>query len=173
MATSLEPKRELPTFDPGGVPTSTAPRWKRWKIAFKLFAVGKGIKDPTQKRALMLHMAGMEVQDIFDTLADTGEPKDYDKADAYFCPAVNILFEKRMFKQIKDETVDQLIARLQKTLTCNYGDLCDKFIRDQVINSCHSTVLRRKLLEKGQALTLKMLQELSPAHEVSYLKQTK
>ena len=123
MATSLELKRELPTFDPSGDPTSTAPRWKRWKRAFELFAVGKGIKDPTQKRALMLHMAGMEVQDIFDTLADTGEPKDYDKAiaalDAYFSPAVNIPFERHMFRQMtqkEDETVGQFLTRLNKRL---------------------------------------------------------
>ena len=42
--------------------------------------VRKGVTDNTQKRALLLHCAGMEVQDIFDTLTDTGEDKDYDKA---------------------------------------------------------------------------------------------
>ena len=33
-----------------------------------------------QRRALLLHRAGPEVQDIFDVLPDTGEAKDYNKA---------------------------------------------------------------------------------------------
>ena len=115
----------------------------------------------------MLHTAGMEVQDIFDTLPDTGEEKDYDKAisalDAYFSPAVNVPFERHMFRRMsqkENETIDQFITRLkQKALTCDYGDSCDEFIRDQVIDACNSTPLRRKLLEKGHALTLKTLQK--------------
>jgi hypothetical protein len=38
----------------------------------ELFVVGKEINDKTQKRALMLHCAGMDVQDIFYTLPDNG-----------------------------------------------------------------------------------------------------
>ena len=47
-------------------------KWRRWKRAFELFVVGKGVTDNTQKRALLLHCAGIDVQDIFDT-SDTGE----------------------------------------------------------------------------------------------------
>ena len=43
-------------------------RWERWLRAFELFADGKGVKHADQKKALMLHTAGLSVQDIFFTL---------------------------------------------------------------------------------------------------------
>ncbi|CAB4027350.1 Transposon Tf2-6 poly, partial [Paramuricea clavata] len=157
------------------------PRWRRWKRAFELFVVGKGITDKTQKRALMLHCAGMDVQDIFDTLPDNGNANDYDKAiealDTYFNPAVNVPYERHMFRRMsqeESETIDQFVTRLkQKALSCDYGDSSDEFIRDQVIDKCRSVALRRKLLERGQTLTLKQLQEISRAHEASYFQANK
>ena len=44
---------------------SIAARWKRWMRALELYADGKGIIDAAQKKALLLHKAGMAVQDIF------------------------------------------------------------------------------------------------------------
>ena len=171
----------IPTFDPKVEPTSIAPRWQRWKRAFELFIVGKGITDKTQKRALLLHCAGMDVQDIFDTLPNNGEDNDYDKAievlDTYFNPATNVPYERHMFRRMmqeENETIDQFVTRLkQKSVSCDYGEACDEFIRDQVIDKCRSVALRRKLLEKGQALTLKQLQEISRAHEASYFQANK
>lgn len=66
----------ITSFDPKGERTSVAPRWRRWKRAFELFVVGKGVTDNTKKRALLLHCAGMEVQYIFGTFSNIGEAKD-------------------------------------------------------------------------------------------------
>ena len=38
------------------------------------------MKDPSRKRALLLYQAGPEVHEIFKTLPDTGDEKDFDKA---------------------------------------------------------------------------------------------
>lgn len=129
----------------------------------------------------MLHCAGMDVQDIFDTLPDNGNANDCDKAiealDTYFNPAVNVPYERHMFRRMsqeESETIDQFVTRLkQKALSCDYGESSDKFIRDQVIDKCRSVALRRKLLERGQTLTLKQLQEISRAHEASYFQANK
>ena len=47
------------------------------------------------RRALVLHSAGKTVQEIFKTLADTGEAKDYEKAvkalNDYFIGKLDIL----------------------------------------------------------------------------------
>ena len=51
-----------------GDPTSVGTRWKKWKCAFDFFVVGKGITDVTQKKALLLHCGGMDMQDIYHTL---------------------------------------------------------------------------------------------------------
>ena len=47
-----------------------------------------GVTDDTQKRQLLLHCAGESVQDIFFTLADTGNTYESAKAKitAYFTP---------------------------------------------------------------------------------------
>ena len=34
-------------------------RWERWLRAFELFATGKGVKNVDQKKALLLHTAGL------------------------------------------------------------------------------------------------------------------
>ncbi|KAK3093815.1 hypothetical protein FSP39_020533 [Pinctada imbricata] len=57
-------------------------RWKRWLRSFELYAGGKGVSQPEQKKALLLHTAGSRVQDIFFTLTlEQGEEGDtaYDK----------------------------------------------------------------------------------------------
>ena len=43
-------------------------RWERWPRAFELFATEKGVKNVDQKKALLLHTAGLNVQDIYFTL---------------------------------------------------------------------------------------------------------
>jgi len=60
----------LPPFDCSGDPTSVGPHWKRWKKAFQFYVDGKGVQNNDQKRALLLHSAGMDVQDIFETLTN-------------------------------------------------------------------------------------------------------
>ncbi len=76
--------------------------------------------------------------------------------------------------QEEDETVDQFVIRLkQKVLSCDFGESNDEFIRDQVIDKCHSIALHRKLLERGQTLTLKDFQEISCAHEASHFQASK
>ena len=62
----------------------------------------------------------------------------------------------------------QFVTRLrQKAKTCEFGDAntVEEQIRDQVINMCLSHKLRRKLLQKGQALTLQRLREIARAME--------
>ncbi|XP_021351252.1 uncharacterized protein K02A2.6-like [Mizuhopecten yessoensis] len=174
MATYME-IGGIPNFDCHGDSSAISQRWRKWKRAFELFVVGKGITDLTQKRALLLHCAGMRVQEIFDTLADTGEDTDYDKAvqklGEYFAPQGNISFERHQFRQLKQESsesVEQFITRLRdKAMTCEFGDGKDDQIRDQVIDKCKSTHLRKKFLEKGGTLTLTKMLEMGRAHEAA------
>ena len=86
--------------------------------------------DPTkenkmvQRRALLLHVAGEEVQKIFETLPDTGEAKEYQNAEdapnAYSIPQ-NHLF--RNMEQKDGETVAQFVMRVRHAVKdCDYGD---------------------------------------------------
>ena len=61
-------------------PTNTSARWTQWIEWFNTFLIASNIKDPSRKRALLLHQVGPEVHEIFKTLPDTGDEKDFDKA---------------------------------------------------------------------------------------------
>ena len=130
-------------------------------------AMGEGFRilcerKRCQKTALLLHTA-MDVQDIFETLDDVpfvaaveGEVDNVykqalRKLNACFTPQLNVPYERHVFRSMKqgDETVDQFVARLKtQAINCNFGndEIRDKQIRDQVVDACKSSYLRRKLL---------------------------
>ena len=53
--------------------TNEEPRGS-WKT-FQFYVDGRGITTVTRKKALLLHCAGMDVQDIIETLTDPGAPE--------------------------------------------------------------------------------------------------
>ncbi|KAK3752980.1 hypothetical protein QZH41_016287 [Actinostola sp. cb2023] len=100
-------------FDCKGNPTSVGPRWTRWKRSFEYYVEAKGIDKDPQRKALLLHCAGLEVQDVYDTLTDPGpvgeDDKEYDKVmrtlDHHFSPQVNVPFERHQFRQAGEYTI--------------------------------------------------------------------
>ena len=48
----------------------------------RIYLIALGINDKKQQRALLLHLTAQDIQDIFETLTDTGE--DYETALAVF-----------------------------------------------------------------------------------------
>lgn len=165
----------VPKFDCRGEPSSISQNWKRWKRAFGLFITGKAVTDAQQKRALLLYCGGLDMQDIFFTLSDTGDEDNYDQAlqklDDYFSPQENVPFERHQFRQMTqgdNETVDQFVTRLrEKADTCAFEEKKDDNIRDQVIDKCKSHILRKKFLEKGATLTLEIILTVSRAYEAA------
>jgi hypothetical protein len=134
-----------------------------------------GVTKDEQTRALLLHVAGEEVQDIIETLDNTGTK--YDQAVAalpvsdYFKPRKHISFERHVFrhaKQKEDETIDNFIVRLSKlSVSCEYTvDQKEDMIRDQVVDGCKSTELRRKLLAV-ENLTLDKVRKIARTYELS------
>ena len=66
------------------------------------------------------------------------------------------------------ESVDQFIMRLrEKADCCEFGETAGENIRDQVIEKCLSSGLRRKILQRGRSLTSNDLQTIARAMEVS------
>ena len=165
-------------FDPHGDPSSVGRRWQRWIKSFSLYADGLIIQadkddNKVQRRALLLHSAGEDVQEIFETLADTGGIKDYGKAEKalndYFIPKVNSIYQNHVFRSMEQhdgETVAQFVTRLRHVVKdCDYGEQAENQIRDQVVQRCKSHELRRQLLDKGEKLTLELLLSTAANHE--------
>ena len=126
-----------------------------------------------RRRAMLLHLAGPDAQQIFTTLAETGDATDYNRAvetlNAYFVPRVNLAFARQTFNQTSQkpgEIVQQFATRLKKAAKdCDFGTDADNQIRDVVLNKCTSTYIKRKLLEEGQGLNLKHTLEVAAQYE--------
>lgn len=148
----------LPTFPPFDVhsdASSTVVRWKKWLRRFENMMIGLNIKDDLKrKRALLLHYAGEEINDIFETLPDTGEENNYqaaiDALNAHFAPTANSEFSIYCFRQAKqqpNETLDTFHTRLQQlAMPCSFTDN-DKEVKTQIIQACTSRKLRRSALQ--------------------------
>ena len=88
--------------------------------------VARGETPEAQKRELLLHCAGMSVQDILKTLPNKGV--NYGDAlralDGYFRPKLNHKCERHLFHQLQQkegETMDRFITRLrQQAVNCNW-----------------------------------------------------
>ena len=68
----------LPSFPPFSV-HENAPdvRWKKWKSRLDNLLLAMGVKDDKERRrALLLHFAGEEVNEIFEILSNTGNDCD-------------------------------------------------------------------------------------------------
>jgi len=136
--------------------------------------MARGLTDAQQKKALLLHLAGPAVQDIFEILPEAEGDDVYAKTvgalNAYFQPHVNIPYERHMFRQISQsdtESIDQFATRLmQQANRCEFGGHKDEQIRDQIIDRCHSAVLRKALLEKKD-ITLDKVLEIGRAKEAA------
>ena len=76
MASVLSGLGGVEPFKVGTDTSSVGQRWDRWKASFDLFVCASGVSDDGQKRALLLHCAGVEVQDILRTMSDTGTKYD-------------------------------------------------------------------------------------------------
>ena len=163
----------LAAFDTKGDPHGLSQRWRKWKRSFKLYLSGEGVTDDPQKRALLLHAADVDVQGIYFTLVSEDEITTFEATmkvlDDYFIPKANVPFERHLFRQIAQEmgeTVDQFVCRLrQRAASCDFGDNEDDYIRDQVIDKCHSSVIRRKFLEKEGAVSLDDLLRIARSQE--------
>ena len=78
-------------------------RWRKWISRLKNLIIGLDVKDKKRQRALLLHYAGEDVSEIFDTLEGTGE--DFATAKQrlkdYFAPKKNTENELYKLRQAK------------------------------------------------------------------------
>lgn len=126
----------LPTFPVFDIHSgNTGARWPKYIRPLENVFVAFNVTENKQKRALLLHYAGEEVMDVFDTLGDTRT--DYDtaktKLNAYMAPKRNVEYEQFVFreaKQLDTEAVDSYHTRLQQLAkTCEFTD-CDGEVSD-------------------------------------------
>lgn len=170
--TDLRPPEPLQVGD------NAAASWQTFKQRIELYLIATEPTKPRskeQKAAIFLHVAGQEAIDVFNTLnLSPEEANDYDalvKAFENYClPKCNETYERYVFRsrrQAHGEPFEQFFRDLQlKARTCNFGDLRDSMLRDQIVYGICSTSLREKLLRKKD-LTLVTAVECCKAEELA------
>ena len=130
--------------------TNLATQWEKYITRFNNLMAAMDVKEESRKRAFLLHYSGEEVNDIFDTLPDTGEDNDYKgacEALRYFMPKKNVSFEIFKFRNLKQEsheTVDEFRTRLQiASKYCEFGNNKEKEIKAQIGLGTSNKKLRR------------------------------
>jgi hypothetical protein len=110
---------QVSTFDPHGDPSTVKRRWERWLRGFEIMANAAGCTHDAQRRDLLLHSAGEDVQDIFETLTDTGEDckTAKDKLTVHFSINENVPYNRHVFRQCEQkegQPVVQFVTRLDR-----------------------------------------------------------
>src|SRR6218665_2931672 len=177
--TEFGPIPQFAPFLPEVDQASTAQRWKKWTDRVENLMTALNINDA--KRALLLHLAGEAVYDIFEGLVVDSPPEDTDSGDSniytvtkraldeHFSPKKNVEFEIyhfRLARQNTAETTDAYHARL-RTLSkyCDFPNI-DAEIKSHIIQTCSSRRLRRRALTDS-GMTLKVLLDTALAMETS------
>ena len=162
-----------PPFDVYSQPNGVSRGWEKYVKTVRIYLAAKGINAGGRQRAILLHCAGSDIQDIAETnLTDTGA--DLNTLVSNFCDFSsrnNVVFERYEFRQCiqgEDEDIDSWHTRLRmKASTCEFGDQLDSLIRDQIVACCRSSKLRLKLLQVANISlqdTLKTARSLETAN---------
>ncbi|XP_073959776.1 uncharacterized protein [Choristoneura fumiferana] len=156
----------LEKFECEGDPTSLVGRWERWKRALQIYLLAASIDNSEKKKACLLHFGGQELQEIYFNIPDGSSSQEettdvfktaIEKLDSYFAPKQSKVYERHVFRLIKqepNEKFDKFLVRLrQQGSKCHFSSLEDTII-DQIVEKGNSDELRRKILQKGDEMTL-------------------
>lgn len=149
--------------------------WQAWLRSFGWYLQASNIEDDHEKFVKLMHLAGQKIQELYATLPVpenvSNVPRgpligslkphltEYEMAVAklndHFQPKKNTTYERhelRKLAQGDDEKIAVFIMRLCKQAErCGFGDNLEDHVKDQLIEKCLSSKMRRKLLALGDA----------------------
>ncbi|CAH2101616.1 unnamed protein product [Euphydryas editha] len=178
--TNLLPAPEK--LDLEGDNATVALRWEQWKRSFNIYLEATGITGEGKKRATLLLLGGPGLQEIVYNLPgayeenSTNESQAFntviEKLDEYFLPKQNKIYERHLFRQIKQdegEKFEKFVVKLRdQARKCKFNSP-DEHIIDQIVEKCFSSELRKKILTLGDTVTLdKIITEANTLELVSH-----
>ncbi|KAJ0171376.1 hypothetical protein K1T71_012926 [Dendrolimus kikuchii] len=158
----------LESLDCDGDPASVGIRWEKWKRALGLYLLATGVTTPEAKRAVLLHMGGLPLQEIYcnipgahlETVADNDNDiftVAINKLNEYFAPKQSRVYERHLFRLIKQESgekFDKFLVRLRhQSSKCKFTDP-DEHMIDQITDKYESAKLRKIILTLGDEVSL-------------------
>ena len=175
MAVALSGLPCVSTFDTVGEPETLSQRWTLWKDEYKLYVAAFGISNKAQKRALLLHIGGPGLREIFSNFSaeQRGADDAFDTAlallDEYFKLKLNIPKACQNFLETvpePGETVSNYVVRLKVLVKhCNYGDESDNQVRDRVLSHIKNQNLKSKMYREENLSLAKMTKIISKYHD--------
>ena len=157
---------------------NVAERWRKWRRQFEVYFEAAELSNKSKKTqtAILLHAAGPDAQEVFETFvwAEDEDKTDYEqvlnKFGDYCEPLRNVVYERYQFwcrEHKETETVDMLMAALRSMAKkCEFGLTNDDMLRDKLVFALKDISVKERLLrEKG--LTLQKALDLCRAAESS------
>lgn len=159
--------------------------WRAFKQQFQLYiaAVGVDRRADERKIALLLTIAGAEAIEVFNTFVYE-QPDDKDKYeevlkkfDEHCLAKKNETYERYVFRsrlQQPGESFENFLTDLKiKAQSCNFGDLKNSMIRDQIVFGTNEKKLREKLLREAEltlesAIKICQSSELAKQHALTF-----
>ena len=140
--------------------------WHKCEQQFRFYSQASelDIKSPATQTAILLHVAGPEAQEIYQTFvfppqeAEQPDPRHdvnsgLQKFKIYCNPRHNTVYERHIFwstDQLKGEAVDQWVTELKvKAALCEFGDQRDLLIRDKIAFDVHNERVKERLLRES------------------------
>ena len=166
----------IPPFDLFKQTGSVSPLWDRRKTPLQYYINARRITVDNHKRALLLHLVGPAVQDIFATLSDTGTTNTevLTAPNTHFSPQKSLQFERHTFHQAHQVPNESIIIAQYVTRLRRLGEHCDfdkysldEAIKDQLIEHCHSITLRQRLLHEKSTASLSSLLDIARSMEAA------
>lgn len=159
----------LEQFDCEGDLNSLGSRWEKWKRGLEIYFLAANITDSIKKRASLLHTGGLALQDIYFNIpgacVEEGDNVDVyqvavNKLNEYFAPKQSSLFERHLFRLMKqeaDEKFEKFLFRLRRqSVKCNFSNENENLI-DQITEKCLSVELRKRILLLGDTVTVEKI----------------
>lgn len=105
MAAFLSDLPAVQSFDVHGDSTTVSARWQKWHRSFEIYCTGNGVTDNEQRKALLLHCGGVQLQDVYFTF-EPRQPGDGEteysvvkkQFNDYFVPQENVPYERQLFQ---------------------------------------------------------------------------
>jgi len=156
---------------------NVAERWRKWKRQFEVYyaACELNKKSKETQTAILLHSAGPEAQEIYDTFTwgENEDKHDYkqvlQKFSGHCEPLRNVVYERYQFwsrEHREGETVDMLMAALRTMASkCEFQSEED-MLRDKLVFAFKDVAVKERLLRET-GLTLKKAVDLCRAAESS------
>ncbi|XP_026683618.1 uncharacterized protein LOC103515066 [Diaphorina citri] len=152
--------------------------WKIFKFQFEnyLLATKQDELPEERKCAILLHLLGVEVVQIYQSFNVTGNRTlegVMQLFERYFSPQKNISLERNVFlsrRQRPGETLEAFFTDLKLlSSTCELSTLRDSLVKDIFILglSEDNTYIRERLLEEGDKKTLNEIFDLARTIEMS------